>query len=110
MHSRAVTWRCLLDVGRPGGVEFRVVGTVEAQAGQRTAHLTGMQRSLLVMLLFNADRVVPATSLVDGLWGERAPASAAARVRGLIVDLRRALAELGAADDLIATRSAGYVL
>jgi DNA-binding SARP family transcriptional activator len=99
-----------LDVGRPGGVEFRVLGTVEAQAGQRTAHLTGMQRSLLVILLFNADRVVPATSLVDGLWGERAPASAAARVRGLIVDLRRALAELGAADDLIATRSAGYVL
>jgi DNA-binding SARP family transcriptional activator len=99
-----------LEVGRPGGVEFRVLGTVEAQAGQRTAHLTGMQRSLLVILLFNADRVVPGTSLVDGLWGERAPASAAARVRGLIVDLRRALAAIGAAADLIATRSAGYVL
>ena len=91
-------------------VEFRVLGTVEAQVRGRTARLTGMQRSLLAILLLNANRVVPGTSLVDGLWGERAPASASARVRMLIVDLRRALGEIGAGADLIATRSAGYVL
>ncbi|MFF1613423.1 BTAD domain-containing putative transcriptional regulator [Amycolatopsis sp. NPDC058278] len=89
---------------------FRVLGTVEAQVRDRTARLTGMQRSLLVILLLNANRVVPGTSLVDGLWGERAPASAAARVRTLIVDLRRALGEIGVGSDLIGTRSAGYVL
>jgi DNA-binding SARP family transcriptional activator len=91
-------------------VEFRVLGTVEARIRGRTARLTGMQRSLLVILLLNANRVVPGTSLVDGLWGERAPASAPARVRMLIVDLRRALGEIGAGADLIATRSAGYLL
>jgi DNA-binding SARP family transcriptional activator len=87
-----------------------VLGTVEVQAGDRTARLTGMQRSLLAILLLNANRVVGGTGLVDGLWGGHAPSSAAARVRMLIVDLRRALTEIGAGSDLIATRSAGYVL
>lgn len=95
---------------RPGRVEFRVLGTVEAQAGGQTIRLTGMQRSLLAILLLNADRVVTGTGLVAGLWGGQAPSSASARVRMLIADLRRALAEIGAGPDVIATRSAGYLL
>lgn len=87
-----------------------MLGSVEVQVGAQVARLTGMQRSLLAILLLNANHVVTGVSLVDGLWGERAPASAPARVRMLIVDLRRALGEIGAAADLIATRSAGYLL
>ena len=76
----------------------------------RSVRLTGMQRSLLAVLLLDPDRVVAGTTLVERLWGDRAPASAAARLRMLVLELRRTFAEVGARPDLIATRAPGYRL
>jgi DNA-binding SARP family transcriptional activator len=60
---------------------------------------------VLVLLLTQPNAVVPAHRLIDELWGETAPASAANMVQGTISHLRKALGR-----DAIATRGAGYVL
>ncbi|MFD2357181.1 BTAD domain-containing putative transcriptional regulator [Nonomuraea ferruginea] len=72
----------------------------------RAVRLTGRQRALLAGLLLDAGRVVSVERLAGRLWGEDLPPSAAARVRALIAELRRAL---GAAE-VIVTRSPGYLV
>jgi len=95
---------------RSDRLEFRILGTVEAWLSGRSVRLTGMQRSLLAVLLLNPGRIVAGTNLVEKLWGEQAPASASARLRMLVLELRRTFAEVGARPDLIATRTPGYLL
>lgn len=89
-------------------MRFRVLGPVEVSVGSRLVTLTGKQRALLAVLLLNPDRVVSLAALADAIWGRPAPASPDTRVRMLVSDLRRALAEAG--NDLIVTRSPGYLI
>ncbi|MDQ4019786.1 MAG: winged helix-turn-helix domain-containing protein [Actinomycetota bacterium] len=63
------------------------------------------QRALLALLLLNANRVVSTDRLIDQLWGETPPATAATALQGHVSALRKAL---GA--DAIGTRRPGYVL
>jgi peptide/nickel transport system substrate-binding protein len=66
---------------------------------------SGRHRALLVFLLLHAGEVVSSDRLVDELWDERAPASAAKLVQGYVSRLRRALPP-----DSIVTRDSGYLL
>jgi len=66
------------------------------------------QRAVLAMLALEANQVVSADRLMDGLWEERLPASAAKMVQHYIWQLRRALRN--GADAEIATRGRGYEL
>jgi DNA-binding SARP family transcriptional activator len=87
-------------------VEYRVLGPLEALVDGRPAKLGGpKQRATLALLLMQANTVVPATRLVDGLWIEDPPASAANLVQGYISGLRKALGK-----SALETRGAGYVL
>jgi DNA-binding SARP family transcriptional activator len=63
------------------------------------------QRSLLAVLLLHANEVVSADRLIDELWGEAPPATAAKSVQVHVSRLRK---ELG--DRRLATRPPGYVL
>ena len=65
------------------------------------------QRAVLAMLALHANRTVPADRLVEGLWGEEPPASAAKMVQHYISQLRRVL-ERSAAE--IVTHGRGYEL
>ncbi|WP_159450269.1 AfsR/SARP family transcriptional regulator [Actinacidiphila paucisporea] len=94
--------------GNRVAVEFRVLGPVEVTVASRLVPLTGKQRSLLAVLLLNADRVVSLGSLADAIWGRPAPASPDTRVRMLVSELRKALT--AAAADLIVTRPPGYLI
>jgi DNA-binding SARP family transcriptional activator len=69
-------------------MEYRVLGPVEVLADGRPVVIGGPKpRSLLVLLLLNAGRVVPTTQVIEALWGGRPPMSGATRVQGVVSQL-----------------------
>lgn len=95
--------------GAAGGVSFAVLGPFEVRVGGALVALTGRQRSVLAVLVLNANRVVAVAQIADALWGNSPPAAPEARVRGLIAELRRALA-VADGDGPIVTRQPGYLV
>jgi len=90
-------------------MQIRVLGPVEARADGRSLALGGSkQRAVLAMLGLEANRTVSADRLIEGLWGERAPASAAKMVQNYVWRLRTVLGEGAGAE--IVTRGRGYEL
>jgi predicted ATPase/DNA-binding SARP family transcriptional activator/tetratricopeptide (TPR) repeat protein len=93
------------------GAEFGLLGPLEvvvAGAGRRPP--TGAERALLAVLLLNAGRLVPASTLMDALWGDDPPANAANALQGRVSRLRRSLADAGVPGDPLVTRRPGYLL
>jgi DNA-binding SARP family transcriptional activator len=73
-------------------VQFRLLGPLEAQDGQRGVELgRPKQRVLLAVLLVHANHVVSLDRLVEELWGEEPPPQAAASLQTYVSNLRRAL-------------------
>jgi DNA-binding SARP family transcriptional activator/tetratricopeptide (TPR) repeat protein len=90
-------------------MQFGVLGPLEVLAGSRRVAVGGpQQRSLLALLLLNANRVVSVGWLVDELWGEQPPATARTLLHGCVAGLRRSLREDGRQPLL--TRAPGYLL
>jgi DNA-binding SARP family transcriptional activator/DNA-binding beta-propeller fold protein YncE len=88
-------------------MEIRLLGPVEVVVEGRPVELGGAkQRALLAILALHANHVVPASRLIDDLWPDQPPDSAANTLQGYVSRLRKALNANGA----IAHRSAGYVL
>ena len=91
-------------------VEFRIFGTLAAVVGGEELALgSAQQRAVLALLLVRTPEPVSVDRLVDGLWAERPPATAAHAVQVYVSGIRKALRR-GA--DAVAVRSspAGYVL
>jgi DNA-binding SARP family transcriptional activator len=87
-------------------MEFRILGPLEVWDGGCEVSLGGPKpRALLTVLLLHPNEVVPADRLVDDLWGEEAPESAAAALRVNVSRLRKALPQ-----EVLTTRSPGYVI
>jgi YVTN family beta-propeller protein len=87
-------------------MEFGVLGSVEARDDGRELPLGGSkQRGLLAILLLHTNEVVSRDRLIDGLWGERPPATAAHTLDNYISRLRKVLG-----DDRITRRPPGYAL
>jgi DNA-binding SARP family transcriptional activator len=87
-------------------VEFRILGPMElVEEGRQVELAGGRQRALLALLLLHANEVVSTDRLIDGLWGERPPATAPKVLQNAVSQLRRALG-----DGLIVTRAPGYLL
>ena len=61
------------------------------------------------MLALRANRTVAADELIDGLWGDRPPASAAKNLQSYVSELRKALASDGAGASIV-SRGRGYEL
>jgi DNA-binding SARP family transcriptional activator len=91
-------------------MRFEILGPLTVADGGRPIAVPGAKpRTLLVMLVLHAGRVVPADRLVDGLWGEHLPADPANALQALVSRLRRALdpsGELG----LLRSHPPGYLL
>ena len=86
--------------------EFRVLGPLEADVDGRPVELGGpKQRALLARLLLQPNTVVPAARLVDELWADEPPASAANLVQGYVSGLRKVLGRAA-----LETRGAGYAV
>ena len=87
-------------------MEFRVLGPLEVAERDRSLALGGhKQRALLAVLLLHANEVVSADRLIDELWGDAPPRTAAKSVQVLVSKLRKELGE-----GRLLTRPPGYVL
>ena len=87
-------------------VEFRILGPFEAARNGRVIDLpAGKPRALLALLLLRRGEVVSMDALVDELWGESPPQTAAKNVQGYVARLRRTLG-----DGVLVTRAPGYAL
>lgn len=87
-------------------MEYRVLGPFEAVRDGQTLKLGGpQQRAVLVVLLLHRGEVIPADRLIDELWGERPPATAAKTLQGYISHLRKTLGQ-----GVLITRGPGYLL
>jgi DNA-binding SARP family transcriptional activator/DNA-binding beta-propeller fold protein YncE len=73
-------------------LEFRVLGPLQVATNGTSLPLGGAkQRAVLVLLLLHANEVVPTDRLIDELWGDSPPESAANIVQGYVSHLRKAL-------------------
>jgi DNA-binding SARP family transcriptional activator len=91
-------------------LEIRVLGRVDALVGGHALPLGGSkQRAVLAMLALRANRTVSADELIDGLWGDRPPASAAKMVQLYVHRLRKAFGK-DSSEARIVTRGRGYEL
>ena len=87
-------------------MEFRLLGPLEATDGDGALPLGGpKQRTVLALLLLQANHVVTAERLIDAIWGDDPPDTARNTLQTYIRHLRKAV---GA--DRIQHRSAGYML
>jgi WD40 repeat protein/DNA-binding SARP family transcriptional activator len=91
-------------------VDVRVLGPVEVSVEGRAVALGGgKQRALLAMLALKAGSTVSTDRLIDGLWGERPPATATKLVQVYVSQLRKALAAAGNGARIV-TGEHGYLL
>ena len=89
------------------GVEFRVLGPIEAiRAGTRLSLGGPRPRAVLAVLLLRHGHWVSVDTLIDGVWGEAPPVTAAKTVQKYVSHLRAALGD----PDLIVSRPEGYEL
>jgi basic membrane lipoprotein Med (substrate-binding protein (PBP1-ABC) superfamily)/DNA-binding SARP family transcriptional activator len=92
-------------------LDFRLLGALEVSANGAVADLgPPKQRALLAILLLHAGEIVPIDRLIDLLWGEQPPRTAAHSIQIYVSDLRRALESLSGARQVLATRAPGYQL
>jgi DNA-binding SARP family transcriptional activator len=85
-------------------VEFRVLGPVEAAVEGRPVPLPAAKpRALLALMLLNRNRVVSAGALIDQLWGEVPPETAAKALQGYVSQLRKVLGP-----ERVVTKPPGY--
>ncbi|MGW5717284.1 BTAD domain-containing putative transcriptional regulator [Amycolatopsis sp. NPDC003865] len=91
---------------------IRVLGPLEVTASGRVIPLGGPKpRLLLAALALQPNVVVSADVLVEVLWPESAPRSAAANIRTYVHSLRRRFAEIDPdLGERISSRASGYLL
>jgi DNA-binding SARP family transcriptional activator len=93
-------------------LDFRLLGPLEVFDGARAVVIGGgKRRSLLALLLLHGNEVVSADRLIDELWGEHPPATAAKGLQVYVSQLRKELQNGSDRDgDVLVTRANGYVL
>jgi DNA-binding SARP family transcriptional activator len=91
---------------KQGVLAIRVLGPLEVEGDRGAIALGGQkQRALLGLLTLNAGRVVSTDKLLDELWGEHPPRTAATSLQNMVSQLRKALGH-----DRVKTRAPGYLL
>jgi YVTN family beta-propeller protein len=90
-------------------MDFRILGPLEVLSEERVLDVGGgKQRSVLALLLLHANEVVSSDRLIDELWPDEPPPSAAKIIQVHVSRLRKALDGVGEA--ILLTRGPGYVL
>jgi DNA-binding SARP family transcriptional activator len=87
-------------------MEFRILGPLEVTADGRALDLGGhKQRTLLALLLLQANRVVSSDRLIDALWEERPPDTATKALQVYVSQLRKLVGR-----ERLETKAPGYLL
>ena len=90
-------------------MEFRILGPLEVHDGDNSVPLgPTKERALLAVLLLQVSAVVSRERLIEELWGESPPPTAAKALNVHVSQLRKRLS--GKGDDPIVTRPPGYSL
>ena len=88
---------------------FRLLGPLEVDDGDHPLPLgEGRHRTVLVLLLLHRNEAVPSERLIDALWGEAPPPTAAKVLQNHVSRLRRALGDREG--QRLQTRGRGYLL
>jgi hypothetical protein len=95
-------------------LEYRVLGPFEVVRGETeiVPPAAARERALLLFLLLQANEIVPAESVIDGVWGDRPPRCAGNALHNGVSHLRKLL-EPGACastPEVLLTRPPGYLL
>jgi DNA-binding SARP family transcriptional activator len=89
-------------------VRFEVLGPISIVRAERRIQLRALrQRTILAVLLLDANRVVSSETLIDAVWDDAPPATARSQVHICVSAIRGVLREFGAAE-LIETEPMGY--
>jgi DNA-binding SARP family transcriptional activator/ABC-type branched-subunit amino acid transport system substrate-binding protein len=92
-------------------MDFRILGPLEVRdVGREVVLGGGKQRALLALLLLHPNEVLTSDRLIDALWGESPPPTAAKMLHNYVSQLRRALGEGEPSTSALETRSNGYLL
>jgi DNA-binding SARP family transcriptional activator len=96
-------------------IAFRILGPVELLKDDRPLRLGGArQRTLLAALLLHANEPLATSRLIDEIWGEDAPQTAAKVVQNTVSQLRKLLeteeARRSGSYEVLVKRPAGYEL
>ncbi len=95
-------------------MEFRLLGSLEVIIDGEPVDVGGTQpRTVLAMLLVAGGRMVPAESMIEALWGNHPPDSAAGTLQSYVSRLRRVLVPGGARSEaakVLAWDPPGYKL
>ena len=92
-------------------MDFRILGPLEALDGDQPVALGGSKlRALLALLLLHPNETVSSDRLIDELWGEEPPATAAKALQVHVSRLRKALAGGAGGAEVVVTRPHGYQL
>ena len=87
-------------------MRVEILGSLQVRDNGRDYSVgSGRQRTLLALLVLHNGELVSSDRLVDALWGERPPATAAKALQGYVSQLRRSLSA-----EAIETRGSGYAL
>ena len=87
-------------------LDFRILGPVEVwRDGDPVPLGSAKQRAALALLILEAGRVVSTDRLVDALWGEQPPRTAATSLQNFVSRLRKSLG-----NDTLVTKPSGYQL
>ena len=87
-------------------MEFRILGPLEVLADGQTCDLGGQkQRTLLAVLLLEANRVVPSDRLIDALWEDDPSETAQKALQVYVSQLRKTLGR-----ERLETKASGYLL
>src|SRR5258707_752634 len=87
-------------------VEYLILGPLQVMSGGREVALPrAKQRALVLALLLQPNEVVSTDRLIEALWGERPPATAASALQGHVSRLRKLLPA-----ETLLTRPTGYEL
>jgi DNA-binding SARP family transcriptional activator/DNA-binding beta-propeller fold protein YncE len=117
-NPHLATW--ILEAGCPSRyrrgtneLDFRLLGPLEVAANGTFLPLGGAkQRAVLALLVLHANEVVSVDRLIDELWGDSPPESAANMLQGYVSHLRKALEpdRKRGEHELLVSRPPGYVL
>jgi YVTN family beta-propeller protein len=94
-------------------VYFRILGPLEvSDQGHELAIAGSKQRAVLAILLLHPNEVVSSDRLIEQLWGEQPPATAAKSLHVHVSRLRRSLdsGPPNAPESVIVTRGGGYLI
>jgi DNA-binding SARP family transcriptional activator/DNA-binding XRE family transcriptional regulator len=96
--------------GPPGTLRLGVLGPLTAHRGDTAIPLGGpLQRAVLGLLALHPESGLRRTAIIDALWGDDPPATAASMIHSYVSRLRHALGGSGPEGPVVAV-AAGYRL